>query len=165
MKKGIYAAWCHVSSSSDNNFHVHCPAGPNSWCIYQCDLVNGTSTYKPGNGLLPSVIKHVKSVFDNLSSNELLSKCLDGKTQNQNEVFNGTIWNRVPKIRFISFKVFELSVLDAVSHFNIGNLATLLIYDKVGIHRGYYTTKGCLKDDGRHIINSKRKSLDSVKSR
>ena len=89
MKKGIYAAWCHVSSSSDNNFHVHCPAGPNSWCIYQCDLVNGTSTYKPGNGLLPSVIKHVKSVFENLSSDELLSKCLEGKTQNQNEAFMG----------------------------------------------------------------------------
>ena len=165
MKKAIYAAWYHVSSSEKDHFHVHCPVGPNSWCSYQCDLANGTSTYKPGKGLHPAVIKFVKGVFDDLSSDELLSKCLHGKTQNQNEAFNGTIWTRIPKTKFVAFKVFELSVLDAVPHFNIGNLATLLIFDKLGIKRGYYTTKGCLDNDKIRIDNSKRKSLDSAKSR
>ena len=58
-----------------------------------------------------------------------------------------------------------MSVLDAVAHFNIGNLATLLTFDKLGIKRGYYTTKGCLDDDKIRIDNSKRKSLDSAKIR
>ena len=138
MKKAIYAVWCHVSSSEKDHFHVHCPVGPNSWCSYQCDLANGTSTYKPGKGLHPAVIKYVKGVFDDLSSDELSSKCLHGKTQNQNEAFNGTIWTRIPKTKFVAFKVFELSVLGDVAHFNIGNLATLLIFDKLGIKRGYY---------------------------
>ena len=42
---------------------------------------------------------------------------------------------------------FELAVYDAVAHFNIGNLATLLIFDKVNIERGYYTTLGIITDN------------------
>ena len=36
----------------------------------------------------------------------------------------------------LSDKHFEMGVLDAVAHFNIGNMATL-IYDKMGMERGY----------------------------
>ena len=61
--------------------------------------------------------------------------------------------------------MFELAVLDAVSHFNIGYLATLLFFDKVGINRGYYSTKGCLKHDNTRVTSSKRKSLDTAKDR
>ena len=65
-------------------------------------------------------------------------KCLHGKTQNQNESFNGMIWNRVPKSRFIKYKQFATAIFDATAHFNIGNLATLMIYDKLDNERGYY---------------------------
>ena len=97
MKKNIYAAWCHVCSSDKNNFHIHCPKWPTSWCTYQCDITNGTKTHLPGKGLPfeVEVIKHVKQVFDELSDDNLLLKYLHGKTQNQNEAFNGTIWNRI----------------------------------------------------------------------
>ena len=50
-----------------------------------------------------------------------------GNTQNANEAFNGAIWNRTPKTRFIKYKQFLMAVHDASAHFNIGNLATLLI--------------------------------------
>ena len=90
-KKAIYASWCHVSSSDKHDYHVHCPVGPKSWCTCQSDIANGTSTHKHRKGLPPTVNKHVKSVFDNLSTDELLTKCLHGKSQNQNESFNGTI--------------------------------------------------------------------------
>ena len=75
-------------------------------------------------------------MFDELSDDNLLLKCLHGKTQNQNEAFNGTIWNRIPKPRFVGYKQFKLGVLDAVAPYNIGNMATLLIYDKMGMERG-----------------------------
>ena len=101
MKKAIYASWCHVSSSEENNFHTHCTEGTNSWCTYQADIANGTSTHIHGKGVKAEIIKHVKAVFDGLSDETLLKKCLYGKTQNANESFNGTIWNRIPKARFI----------------------------------------------------------------
>jgi len=44
------------------------------------DNANGTSTCKPGPGLLLSVIKHVKPIFEELSSEKLLNDCLQGKT-------------------------------------------------------------------------------------
>ena len=165
MKKAIYASWCHVSSSKENNFHIHCPGGANSWCTYQADIVNGTSTHIHGKGLKPEIIKHVKSVFDDFSDETLLNRCLHGKTQNANEAFNGTIWNRIPKTRFIKYKQFQMAVHDAAAHFNIGNLATLLIYDKLDIERGYYTTTGCLENDNQRVKNVRRQSTSYVKTR
>ena len=54
--------------------------------------------YKSGPGLpLSIVMEHLKPIYTDLSSDDLLSKCLHGKTQNQNEAFNKIIWERVPK--------------------------------------------------------------------
>ena len=55
---------------------------------YQSDKVTGQSTYKPGSGLPLSVIKHLKPIYSELSNDDLLKKCLHGKTQNQNESLN-----------------------------------------------------------------------------
>ena len=80
-----------------------------------------------GKGLKPEIIKQVKAVFDDLWDESLLNRCLHGKTQNANEAFNGKIWNRIPKTIFIKYKQFQMAVHDAAVHFNIANLATLLI--------------------------------------
>ena len=74
MKKNIYAAWCHVCSSEKK-------------CTNRCDIANVTKTRVRGIGLPSEIIKHAKEVFDGLSDNKLLTKCLHGKTQNQNEAF------------------------------------------------------------------------------
>ena len=84
------------------------------------DRANQTSNYVPGLGLPDDIIKLAIPIFLRLSSNELLSKCLDGKTQNQNESINGMIWNSIPKNIFVGFDVLEFGVYDAVAHFNIG---------------------------------------------
>ena len=60
---------------------------------------------------------------------------------------------------------FELAVYDAVANFNIGNLATLLMFDKINSERGYYTTLRCITDHICRIQNAKRQSCDSAKSR
>ena len=106
--------------------------------------------------------KHV--VFDELSDDNLLMKCLQGKTQKQNEAFNGIIWNRIPKSRFVGYKQFEMDVLDGVVHFNIGNLATVLIFDQMGMERGFCTMNGCLNENTRRITNANRKDTKSVKN-
>ena len=36
------------------------------------------------------------------------------------------IWNRVPKGTYVGFRQFGIGVRDAVSHFNVGNVATTL---------------------------------------
>ena len=96
--------------------------------------------YVPGKGLPNGAMKLVKAVFDDVSNGSILMKCLQGKTQNQNESFDRMIWNNVPKNRFMKYKKFATAIFDATAHFNIGNLATLMISDKLDIERGYYTT-------------------------
>ena len=142
MKKAIFAVLFHVCSSEKNNYHVYCPPGADSWCT---NLVRACRKI---------AIKHLNPTFSDLSDDNLLPKCPHVKTQNQNESFNGLIWRRTPKDRF---------VYDAVIHFNIGNLATLLIFDKVNIERGCYTTLGCITDKNCRIQKAKRQSSDSAK--
>jgi len=143
MQSGVMAALFHVASSKDNNYHAHCPTGPESWCKFNLDKINGTSTYKPGVGLPLEIIKHVKPIFVALADDKLLSKCLHGKTQNQNESFNGMIWNRAHKETFIKLIQFENAVYDSVAHFNVGNQASLDIYNGMGIDCGFHFVNGC----------------------
>ena len=76
---------------------------------YQYHTQNCYSTlYKPGPGLPLDVIKEVKPIFESLSQDNLLSKCLHGTTQNHNESFNGMIWKRIPTDTFVKMAQFEI---------------------------------------------------------
>ena len=69
------------------------------------------------------------------------------------------------KSRFFKYKQFATAIFDATAHFNIGNLATRMIYDKLDIERGYYTTKSCIDDNFVRINNARRKSSDEYQGR
>ena len=88
MKNAVLASLFHCASNESQPLHTYCPVGTNSWCGYQQDK----GSYKHGSGLPLDVIAKVKPVYQRLSEEELLSKCLHGKTQNQNESLNGMIW-------------------------------------------------------------------------
>ena len=142
MTKAIHASLFHVASSKKNEWHYHCPKGASSWCHYNSDKATGLSTYKPGKGLPKDILlTHVKPIFHELSSPELLKKCLHGKTQNQNEAFNALIWERVPKAKYVSLKQLQFGTYDAIAHFNIGRKNSSLILEKLGMIPGRYMTK------------------------
>ena len=111
------------------------------------------------------VIKQVKPIFEDLSNETLLKKCLHEKTRNQNESYNGMIWHRIPKTILISSTTFDIGVYDAAAHFNPGNMATLEIFDEIGIERGSFTILGCHDDNQKRIENSQRKSSDIYRGR
>ena len=50
-----------------------------------------------------------------------------------------------------------MGVMDSVSHFNDGNIATLNTYDEIGLEYGHYTTIGCQKGNIERANNSVRK--------
>ena len=100
-----------------------------------------TTTYKYGKGLPRDVTVTLKPVYATLSDEALLRKCLDGKTQNQNESFNGTIWQRLPKTVFVGSDVFKMGVYDAVAHFNVGEKATTKVLEAMGLNPGSLNMK------------------------
>ena len=80
-----------------------------------------------------------------MSHEDLLSKCLHGLTQNQNESFNAMIWDILRKSRYVSFTPLQFGVYDAVANFNIGRKASVLILE-LGMIPGKYTLTGCQKN-------------------
>jgi len=174
MKKTIYASLFHCASSKERNLHDHCPKGSDSWCRYHKDIADKTKHYKPGPGLPVNIIQELKPIFLRLSNDELLGRCLDGKTQNQNESLNGMIWDRLPKGVFVGPDVLHLGVYDAVAHFNVGCQAAVNVLtsmgmepgalcleelsgaDKLRVNKGNYKAGGKNKKK-RKILRAKRK--------
>ena len=101
------------------------PNGLSSWCQFKRDIANETQNYHPGKGLPLDIIAKIKPIYNDLSTSELLEKCLYGKTQNQNELFNGMVWDRIPKSTYFANNQLKVGTYDAVTNFNIRRKATL----------------------------------------
>ena len=99
MKNTVMTIWNHCRSTDKKPFHCLCPICEDSWCGFQRDVALGTNNYQHTHPLPEAVAQAIKSIFDALSSDALLDACLHGGTQNQNELFNGMIWQRAPKVR------------------------------------------------------------------
>ena len=164
MKKAIYASLMHCASSKDHNLHCYlyfyCPEGADSWCR---DIANGTKLFKPGIGLPVEIIAELKPIYLRLSEDALLTRCLDGKTQNQNEALNGTIWERVLKEVFVGADTLELGVNDAVSHFNIGSQAALNTLTNNGIEPGEFFREEMKRSDKLRLGKVIYKETDTSK--
>ena len=159
MKKAVLASLFHCASSESRHLHDYCPIGANSWCGYHRDRAN----YKHGPGLPLEVIAKVKPVYQRLSDDGLLQKCLHGKTQNRNERLNGLVWQRVPKEVFVGRDVLKFGLFDAVAHFNVGAQTVLQLYGALGIPSGKYTEEGCKMLDAEHAYNALYKGEEQNK--
>ena len=130
MRKGVGAVLYHYSEASDpESQHQFCPEGGTSWCKFQSDKANGTTTcvYKPG---LPVYLREkIKPIFQDLGSEQLLKKCLHGTTQNNNEAFNGVIWQKCPKEVYVERWTLEIGVCSAISNFNSGSTAIMKVLE------------------------------------
>ncbi|KAK3755535.1 hypothetical protein RRG08_012757 [Elysia crispata] len=100
MKKAIWAIWYHRKGK-----HTEC----GSWC----DAKN----------ILPEfVLEEIRNIFEDLSSDNLLKKCLHGGTQNANESFHNLIWDRCSKTTFVGKDRLQIAVFDGTIVFNDGEM-------------------------------------------
>ena len=146
MQSAIRASMFHIASSDDSNYHIYCPKTSDSWCQYSRDLVNETNLYKCGADISLDVISAIKPIYADLTKESDLEKCLHGLTQNSNESFNATIWERASKSIYCGREVLELAVYDAVANYIYGRRATLDIFELLNMKPGHFTTNVlCLK--------------------
>ena len=112
--------------------------------MYQVDSVNSTNinTHKPGIHI--KLRELLKPVFMKLSSDELLSKCLHGKTQNNNESLHGIIWKRCPKDIYVGRTTLTMGVVSAVISFNDGACDILYITKEYRLEVGKYCSDFCV---------------------
>ena len=114
MKSIIWAIFHHIVRDDTKTLaeqHAKCPR--NRWCKFWTN----ESSYNQSNRISSAFIPFLK-LFERLTSDDLLKRCLKGYTQNQNEALNGTIWNRCPKTRFCGQRRVQITVCEAITRFN-----------------------------------------------
>ncbi|XP_065658939.1 uncharacterized protein LOC136083466 [Hydra vulgaris] len=174
MKKTVLAVLglFHVASSEENNYHIYCPTGGNSWCKFNIDKAKSTSVYKPGPGIPVYIIHKIKPIYADLSKGSELVKCLHSKTQNCNESFNHLIWERLPKSNYVGLASLEFGVNDAVANYNIGmNMKCILsnVYiltptnvDSLSINEEVLE---CLPDEVKIYLSADQIETDDINKR
>lgn len=80
MKKDVWATYFHKLSTNDHPQHGLCPKGEDSWCKYNQCLESG-EIYDHKHSLPSAVMEGIKGVFKDLADENLLKKCLHGRTQ------------------------------------------------------------------------------------
>ena len=100
-----------------------------------------------------------------MSDDNLLQKCLHGKTQNNNESLNSLIWKGCPKDAFVDCVTLELDVASAVIAFNDGLSGIIEVFNKLNIKPRTFCKKYCGFKDEKRITQMDIKSSDSVKQR
>lgn len=96
MQRAIMAVYFYSTSTDQEPRHENCPPGEDSWCKYRrAESLKLDFTHP--EPLHQDVAKNILPIFEDLSREELLERCLGGHTQNANESFNATIWRLAPK--------------------------------------------------------------------
>ena len=100
--------------------HDNCPEGAESWCEWRkAEATNTLAAFKHPPRLIDEhVEKHIRPVYEKLSKDELLTRCLGGHTQNANESFNFTAWRMSPKHLHSGIKIVEIAAYIAGGMFN-----------------------------------------------
>ena len=81
------------------------------------------------------MFKHDKPIFVELCNETLLKRCIDCKTLNQNQAFNGTVWRLLPKI---TCGLSVVSTYTILLLFIIDRKATIDVYAEMKINSGMY---------------------------
>ena len=165
MKNSIWAIYYHMISPEDEETpveeqHRFCPKDENTWCKFWFDKLHNKTdnlTYDTSKRL-PSVFRtDLKDIFVRLSNDKLLSRCLRGMTQNQNEAVNCQLWSKCPKTRFCGKRRVTVAVCETVAVFNTGEAGNAIIMRGCGVPLGINTMQYLRKQDKIRLANAKKK--------
>lgn len=163
LQSAVIAAFFHTCSSKKQPMHGQCPSGADSWCKYKKNQALKKNYNEKSPGLPKPIMDIVKPVYMELCDQNLLKKCLHGMTQNNNESFNGVLWQMVPKSTFVELKTLQLGAYLAVLQFNKGMSSVITVLESMGITTGQYMLKGLCQIDKERIHDSRRHSLPESK--
>ncbi|XP_076683524.1 uncharacterized protein LOC143376766 [Andrena cerasifolii] len=133
MRKEIWATFYHKCSTDTNPQHEYCPAGENSWCKWRKTEAQGIDYHHDQAPLSEQVQNVIKPIYEDLSREDLLTRCLGAEAQNNNESLNSLIWTLAPKHLHSGPKIIEIACFLAVIIFNEGFQSVLKTMDTLGL--------------------------------
>jgi hypothetical protein len=166
MKNNIIAILHHITDLNDpDKQHRFCPRGESSWCKWQQDVATGTKTYKNDNCLPAVFLEVMRPVFMVLSESSLLTRCVNGITQNQNESINSLVWIRCPKHKHHGYKVVRCAAASAVCHFHGGTASQHKVMERLLIPAGDYKKAVSAVKDKKRVRKSDKAATEKDKKR
>lgn len=164
MKKAIWATLKHKASTNEKPQHEDCPQGEDSWCSWQQAKARGNlSDYEHKPALSSDVLNAITPLYEDLSNDNLLTRCVGGYTQNSNESLNAMIWSLAPKQTFSGAKTVDIASYCAPSIFNEGFSSLLKIMDIMNVKIGPNAFNLCKTVDERRISQANERSFDASK--
>ena len=105
-------------------------------------------------------------MYQDLSNDDLLTRCLGGHTQNANESFNSTLWRMAPKHLHSGLKIVEIVSYLAAGMFNEGYSAILTTMQQLQLKIGQQYKMFAVNVDKQRIERENRRaSLSSKEAR
>ncbi|GFU37740.1 uncharacterized protein TNCV_1466101 [Trichonephila clavipes] len=132
MKRAIWATYFHKASTDAYPQHTLCPTNEDTWYGYNRAITTG-KVYKHKNTLPSEELYCIKDVYKELSTPNLLAKCLHGKAQNCNESVNSLILSRIPKNLFVQLGTLKTGILEAIASYNPGNITKCHVLETLDI--------------------------------
>jgi hypothetical protein len=106
LRKRILAIYYHARSTDEEPHHSSCPVGELSWCWVKRAEAAGetpalhTSKHLYLAGLPQDLLRRILQVFMDLTSPNLLHRCMRNQTQNRNESLHSKLWRKCLKVKF-----------------------------------------------------------------
>lgn len=165
MKNAIWATFLHKISTNDKPQHHLCPSGEDSWCTWQKAKASGSlKNYNHASPLSTDVQDAIKPIYETLSNDDLLERCLGGFTQNNNESVNSVIWSMAPKVTSSGAKIVEIATYIACSVFNDGYENVLLIMQQLNLKIGPNAQRMCEEQDKARITIADIRAEEATKN-
>ena len=125
IRRSILSSYFHCSSSDEDQRHHLCPKGPKSWCFYNAALALGKQPKSHSEMQVYFKLNKeerlaVLQIYNELSTDELLKKCITKRTQNPNEALHSKMWNRLLKTKYEGLKTAQESVCLTINIHNFG---------------------------------------------
>ena len=168
MKKSIMAIQHHMIKSNTKSLeqqHQYCPQDELTWCKFWREKLFKDGKYSEENRLPAIFHDELSPIFDRLSKDELLNRCLRGITQNQNESLNSQLWtNQCPKTKYCGLQRVTIAVCESAAVFNTGAAFKALLMQSLGIQElGSKSFTSLRMEDRRRTENVTKKTSTKVK--
>lgn len=111
--------------------------------------------YEP---LPADVLVAIKPIYEDLSKDALLERCVGGFTQNNNESLNQLIWKIAPKNTNGSANIIEIAANVAACTFNNGNSALMAFLEEIGVALGPSSHEYVKLSDNERIYKADRQA-------
>ncbi|KYN06620.1 hypothetical protein ALC62_02423 [Cyphomyrmex costatus] len=125
---------------------------------------NTLDDYSHKSHLPELVFKAIKPIYEELSRDDLLNRCLGGFTQNNNESFNATVWAIAPKCISSGKTVLDIAGNLAVCTFNDGISSVMEVIRQLGMTVGTNCYNFCIEADEQRIDFSERSLTKAAKT-